>query len=236
MSIQEQEQQQEATANLDQNKVRVLVCDDHAIVREALSTIIDSSPSFRVLAQTEGFDDTIETLGAIEVDAVVLDIRLKGSSGLELARRLRADAPSVRILLLTGFLSDEILLEAEEIGVDGIMDKSSEPELILERLTAVVTGSRRTGYMVPVEVKRRLDERGVLALLSLSRTDLEILELLGQGMTDKQISQRVFLGAQTVRNRVSRMLAVLGRENRTQLALLFSGLDESARSLIFAGR
>jgi len=104
MSIQEQEQQQEATANLDQNKVRVLVCDDHAIVREALSTIIDSSPSFRVLAQTEGFDDTIETLGAIEVDAVVLDIRLKGSSGLELARRLRADAPSVRILLLTGFL------------------------------------------------------------------------------------------------------------------------------------
>jgi DNA-binding NarL/FixJ family response regulator len=55
-------------------------------------------------------------------------------------------------------------------------------------------------------------------------------------MTDKQISQRVFLGAQTVRNRVSRMLAVLGRENRTQLALLFSGLDESARSLIFAGR
>jgi two-component system response regulator DevR len=236
MSIQEQEQQQEATANLDQNKVRVLVCDDHAIVREALSTIIDSSPSFRVLAQTEGFDDTIEILGAIEVDAVVLDIRLKGSSGLELARRLRADAPSVRILLLTGFLSDEILLEAEEIGVDGIMDKSSEPELILERLTAVVTGSRRTGSMVPVEVKRRLDERGVLALLSLSRTDLEILELLGQGMTDKQISQRVFLGAQTVRNRVSRMLAVLGRENRTQLALLFSGLDESARSLIFAGR
>ena len=70
----------------------------------------------------------------------------------------------------------------------------------------------------------------------LSRRQTEILHLVAQGMTDKQISQRVFLGAQTVRNRVSRMLAVLGRENRTQLALLFSGLDESARSLIFAGR
>lgn len=229
-------EEQASNSPVDIGKVRVLICDDHAIVREALATVIDSSPSFRVVAQTEGFEDTIETLASLDIDVVVLDIRLKGSSGLELARRLRADAPSVRILLLTGYLSDEILLEAEAIGVDGIMDKSSEPELILERLASVVTGSRRTGYMVPPEVKRRLDERGVLALLSLSRTDLEILELLGQGMTDKQISQRVFLGAQTVRNRVSRMLAVLGRENRTQLALLFSGLDESARSLIFAGR
>lgn len=228
--------EKESNAVVDTGRVRVLICDDHAIVREALATVVDSSPSFRVAAQTEGFEDTIALLDEIDVDVVVLDIRLKGSSGLELARQLRTDAPTVRILLLTGHLSDEILLEAEAIGVDGIMDKSSDPELILERLASVVTGSRRTGYIVPLEVKRRLDERGVLALLSLSRTDLEILELLGQGMTDKQISQRVYLGAQTVRNRVSRMLAVLGRENRTQLALLFSGLDESARSLIFAGR
>ena len=225
-----------STKEAETSKVRVLVCDDHSIVREALTTVLNASSSFEVTAQTEGFDDTIELLTDTDVDAVVLDIRLKGTSGLEIAKRLRQDAPSVRILLLTGFLNDEILLEAEAIGVDGIMDKSSPPEDIVERLTSVVTGSRRTGFTVPLEVKRRLDERGVLALLSLSRTDLEILELLGQGMTDKQISQRVFLGAQTVRNRVSRMLTVLGRENRTQLALLFNGLDESARAMIFGSR
>jgi two-component system response regulator DevR len=225
-----------STKEAETSKVRVLVCDDHSIVREALTTVLNASSSFKVTAQTEGFDDTIELLTDTDVDAVVLDIRLKGTSGLELAKRLRQDAPSVRILLLTGFLNDEILLEAEAIGVDGIMDKSSPPEDIVERLTSVVTGSRRMGFTVPLEVKRRLDERGVLALLSLSRTDLEILELLGQGMTDKQISQRVFLGAQTVRNRVSRMLTVLGRENRTQLALLFNGLDESARAMIFGSR
>ncbi|NDE60096.1 MAG: DNA-binding response regulator, partial [Acidimicrobiia bacterium] len=112
-----------STRELETSKVRVLVCDDHSIVREALTTVLNASSSFEVTAQTEGFDDTIELLTDTDVDAVVLDIRLKGTSGLELARCLRQDAPSVRILLLTGFLNDEILLEAEAIGVDGIMDK-----------------------------------------------------------------------------------------------------------------
>ena len=199
-------EEQASNSPVDIGKVRVLICDDHAIVREALATVIDSSPSFRVVAQTEGFEDTIETLASLDVDVVVLDIRLKGSSGLELARRLRADAPSVRILLLTGYLSDEILLEAEAIGVDGIMDKSSEPELILERLASDILdlsvdtqGNSRQLFTRNLEIfiaDTYIDAKHVSSLMTTIDSRLEVIhDYMRQLKEDENVTASRFTGA-----------------------------------------
>ncbi len=214
------------------HKVRVFVCDDHPIVRDALATVLASSEHLDVVGSVSSFEEAIALLQRESVDVAVLDIRLGGKSGLELARHIVEAHPSCRVLFLTAFASDEVIFEASRIGAADLMDKGADPESIIERVREVAAGQTFLGDSRLVGVAKRLSERGVLGLLSLSSMDRRIMTLIAEGMTDKQIADHVYLSPQTVRNRISRILSSLDKENRTQLALLMANLDESARDVI----
>lgn len=219
-----------ARANGDAHqRTRVLVCDDHPIVRDALVAVLGTSPDIEVVGTASSYEESVDILDRSSVDVAVLDVHLQGRSGLEIARHIRAGHPACRILFLTAFVSDEVILEASRIGASDLMDKASEPQDIIERVLDVAAGRSFMDQVRLADVFTRLDERGVLTLLSLGKTDRQIMALIAEGKADKQISEEVFLSSQTVRNRISRLLTLLGRDNRTQLALLMNSLDEVAR-------
>lgn len=213
-------------------KTRVFVCDDHPIVRDALAAILKSSDHLDVVGSVSSYDEAMRLLQSEPIDVAVLDIRLGGKSGLELARAIVETHPSCRVLFLTAFASDEVIFEASRIGAADLMDKAADPEAIIERVREVAAGQTFLGDSLLVGVAKRLSERGVLGLLSLSSMDRRIMVFLAEGLTDKQIADHVYLSPQTVRNRISRILSALDKENRTQLALLMANLDESTRESI----
>ncbi len=209
--------------------IKVFVCDDHPIVRDALAAVLSTSEHIDVVGVASSYDEAIELLQREPIDVALLDIRLGGKSGLELARTIVENFGSCRVLFLTAFASDEVIFEASQIGAADLMDKGANSESIIERVIDVAAGRTFLGDSRVVGVTKRLSERGVLGLLSLSSTDRRIMTSLAEGKSDKQIADQVFLSPQTVRNRISRILTVLDKENRTQLALLMANLDESAR-------
>jgi len=133
---------------------------------------------------------------------------------------------------VTAFASDEVILEASRLGAADLLDKAAAPDTIIERIFEVAGGQTFLGDSRLVGVAKRLSERGVLGLLSLSSMDRHIMALIAEGLTDRQIADRVYLSPQTVRNRISRILTALDKDNRTQLALLMANLDESTRQVI----
>ena len=133
-------------------------------------------------------------------------------------------------MILTGFPSDDLVYEAGRRGAFDVIDKQSSTREIAARLRTAVAGRRMLDDFTRRAAKERLVDKGLLTFKELGATDREILSLIAQGMTDKQISQRVFLSAQTVRNRISRLLGLLGRDNRTQLALMVTEMDPFVES------
>lgn len=217
------------SASTDARPVRVCVCDDHPIVRDALVTVFEASPRLDVIGAVSSYDDALALLASTPVDVAVLDVRLEGKSGLDLARTIANDHPECRILFLTAFVSDEIVFEASRLGAADLMDKAADPNDIIERVVEVASGHSYLNEARIADVAKRLTDRGILALLSLSSIDRRIVSLIAEGKTDKQISNAVFLSPQTVRNRISRILTQLGKDNRTQLALLMAGMDAMTR-------
>lgn len=212
--------------------IRVMICDDHPIVRDALGAVLSSSPAVQVVGSASSYDEAVQILRRAPVDVAVLDIRLGGKSGLDLAKLIGDEYPSCRVLFLTAHASDEIIFEADRLGAADLIDKAADPGVIIERVRDVAAGQSFLGDGRMLGVAKRLSERGVLGLLSLSNMDRRILALIAEGRTDRQIADCVFLSPQTVRNRISRILKVLDKDNRTQLALLMANLDEVAREVI----
>jgi two-component system response regulator DevR len=202
--------------------IRVAVCDDHAMVREALANVMGTDPNIEAVGTTDSVASTLALLDAYAVDVLVLDVRLNGESGLELARRVVATYPGVRIMVLTAFASEGLLVEAYELGASAFLLKSGDASGLVSAIRDVAVGRR---LINPAEVRAAsvvIERNGVGAIRKLDENDRMIASLIAQGYSDKQIAESVFLGLQTVRNRVSRMLSRFDKQNRTQLALMFA--------------
>lgn len=206
--------------------VSVLVCDDQQLVRDALVSIFEQDGDFRVEGSVGDFGGVVSLLSSKDVEVAVIDVRLEGESGLDIVHWIREHKPNTKIVLLTNFRTDELILEAGALGVSAVLDKSIRP-LDLARVVRDVVAGRNLGLGESVrEAQARLQQRGLLQMQNLGQVDREIMSLIGRGMTDREIAARVYLSPQTVRNRVSRLLTTLGRENRTQLALMVNELDD----------
>lgn len=208
--------------------IRTLICEDHTIVREALGEMLSTSPDVSVVASTTDASSTISYMQENPVDVAVLDLHLPDIGGVELASVIRSDFPHTKTMFLTGFYSDELILQASKVGAYDVVAKSSNMQQLSDRIKAVADGRVFLDRDLIAASKKRLADKGVLALISLGETDKEILALIAQGCTDKEIGARVYLSPQTIRNRISRLLSLLGRDNRTQLALMVTGVDRMA--------
>lgn len=200
----------------------IAICDDHVMVREALASVFRLEEGIEVVGITSSLASTRELLATEVPDVLIVDVRLDGESGLDVARMVVAEHPHVKVVVLTSFNSDEALVSAYELGASAFVLKTGSSDDLIQAVRDVAAGMRLINATEVRSASESLEKRGLGIIRKLDANDRHIARLIAMGYSDKQIAETVYLGLQTVRNRVSRMLSRFDKENRTQLALFFS--------------
>ena len=201
---------------------RVAICDDHVMVREALASVFNLEDGIEVVGITSSLATTRDLLARDVPDVLIVDVRLDGESGLDVARMAVAEHPELKVVVLTSFNSDEALVSAYELGASAFILKTGSSDDLIQTVRDVAAGMRLINATEVRSASESLEKRGLGIIRKLDANDRHIARLIAMGYSDKQIAETVYLGLQTVRNRVSRMLSRFDKENRTQLALFFS--------------
>src|SRR5512144_1969533 len=192
--------------------IRVFLLDDHEIVRRGLRDLLEVEPDIEVVGEGGSAAEALARIPAVRPDVAVLDVRLPDGNGVEVCREVRSRLPDVRCLMLTSFADDEALFDAIMAGACG--------NELVDAVRAVAAGKSLLDAGATARVLERLrhgeqrDER----LAALTEQERRILELIGEGLTNRQIGQQLHLAEKTVKNYVSNLLAKLGMERRTQAA------------------
>lgn len=205
--------------------IDVLVCDDHEMVGRALSTVLNGDPDIEVVAQTTGREAVLEAAAGKIIDVAVMDVRLGGDSGLDLAAAMRRIQPECKVVMLTAFPSDVALVKAYELGASAFHLKNDSTDGLIRTIKDVANGLRFIDANDVYAARQRLVGTGADVLASVDDTDRKILALLAQGCTNAEISDQVYLSLQTVRNRLSNLLSKFKKRNRTELAIALKALD-----------
>ena len=200
----------------------VAICDDHVMVREALASVFNQEEGLRVVGISDSISSTRDLLAHEVPDVLIVDVRLDGESGLDVAKMVIAEHPQVKVVVLTSFNSDEALVTAYELGASAFVLKTGSSDDLIQTIRDVASGMRLINAAEVRSASESLEKRGLGLIRKLDANDRHIARLIAIGYSDKQIAETVFLGLQTARNRVSRMLSRFDKENRTQLALFFS--------------
>lgn len=206
--------------------LRVFLLDDHDIVRRGVRALLESEGDVEVIGEAGTISDAAAQIPELAPDVALLDARLPDGSGIDLCATLRTTAPDVRSLILTSYDDDQAIVAAIQAGAAGYVLKEVEGDSLLSSVRAVGNGHS----LIDPEMARRViawienTSEGPQELAGLTEQQLKILELLAEGLTNKQIGDRLYLAEKTVKNHVTRILAKLGVERRTQAALIASRL------------
>ncbi|WP_433722209.1 response regulator transcription factor [Nocardia sp. CA-129566] len=207
---------------------RVFLVDDHHIVRRGVADLISAEPDLEVIGEAGTVSHAMARIPALRPDVVVLDVRLPDGNGIELCRELLNHHPELRCLILTSFTDEQAMLDAILAGASGYVVKDIDTLELIDAIREVGAGRSLLDNRAAAALMAKLREEataktGPLAML----TDQErtLLELLGEGLTNRQIAGRMFLAEKTVKNYVSRLLTKLGIERRTQAAVLATKLN-----------
>src|SRR5438445_1150495 len=210
-------------AELDPTRpLRLLVVDDHEVVREGLVALLDRRAGFQVVAQAGSVQEAIAQARLQRPDIVVMDVRLPDGSGVEACREIRAELPETRIIMLTSFPDDEAVLSAIVAGASGYLLKQIRARDLVAALEAVGRGESLLDPAVTERVLERVrriaagDANDELSVLT--PQERKILMLVAEGKTNKEIAADVFLSDKTVKNYVSSILSKLNLERRAQAA------------------
>ena len=202
--------------------LRLLVVDDHEVVRQGLVALLDRRPGFQVVAEAGTVEEAIAQARLHQPDIVVMDVRLPDGSGVEACREIRAELPATRVIMLTSFPDDEAVLSAIVAGASGYLLKQIRARDLVAALEAVGRGESLLDPAVTERVLERVrriatgevdDELSVL-----TAQERKILMLVAEGKTNKEIAAEVFLSDKTVKNYVSSILSKLNLERRAQAA------------------
>ncbi|MEZ5211301.1 MULTISPECIES: response regulator [unclassified Gordonia (in: high G+C Gram-positive bacteria)] len=212
--------------------IRVFLVDDHELVRRGLRDLLGTAPDLHVVGEAASVKEAVAGIGATRPDVAVLDVRLPDGNGVELCREVRSRDPRVRCLMLTSYADDDALLAAVLAGASGFVLK----QILGANLIAAVRTIGQGGSL--------LDDRSTTALLAKLRDDKkektdplaeltgqerEVFRLIGEGLTNRQIAERMFLAEKTIKNYVSHILAKLDMQRRTQVAVMATKLRERER-------
>jgi DNA-binding NarL/FixJ family response regulator len=202
--------------------LRLLVVDDHEVVRQGLVTLLDRRAGFEVVAQAGSVAESIAHAARYEPDLVIMDVRLPDGSGIEACREIRAARPETRVVMLTSYPDEEAVLSAIIAGASGYLLKQIRGRDLVSALEAVGRGESLLDSAVTEKVLervRRMASGGATdELADLTAQERKILLLVANGMTNKEIAAEVFLSDKTVKNYVSSILSKLNLQRRTQAA------------------
>ena len=213
-------------------QIRVFLLDDHELVRRGLSDLLGIETDLEVVGEASSVVEAMTRIPATQPDVAVLDVRLPDGSGVEVCRDIRSLMPDVKCLMLTSFSDDEALFDAIMAGASGYVLKEIRGHDLVDAIRQVAAGKSLLDPSLTQKVLERLrrgneeDER----LSALSDQERRILELIGEGMTNRQIGEQMHLAEKTVKNYVSSLLAKLGMERRTQAAAFVARMEAEKNS------
>ena len=211
---------------MDEAMIRVYLLDDHEVVRQGLRALLESTGVIEVVGESGSAEDAAHRIPALRPDVAVLDARLPDGSGIEVCRTIRAVDPSIQALILTSYDDDEALFAAIMAGAAGYVLKEIKGRDLVSAIRQVAEGKSLIDPSLTARVLERVRNPPKTApeLAELTDQELKLLELIAEGLTNRQIGERMFLAEKTVKNYVSSILAKLGLERRTQAAVLASKL------------
>lgn len=203
-------------------KKRILIVDDHEVVRLGLRSLLDQYPQYEVVAEASNAKDSVNQVDMFEPDIVLMDIRLPGKSGIEACEEIKEKHPEVKVIMLTSYAEDEMLFSAIKAGASGYVLKQIDSEGLVKSLEAVARGEASLDPAVTQrvfqEVRRAVKEEEAASFSDLSQQEKMVLKLVSEGKTNREIAQSLYLGEGTVRNYVSSILSKLGVSNRAEAA------------------
>ncbi|MDQ2638539.1 MAG: response regulator transcription factor [Actinomycetota bacterium] len=212
--------------------VKVFLVDDHEVVRRGLIDLLNSDPELEVIGEAGSVAQAMARIPALLPDVAVLDVRLPDGNGIELCRDLLSRLPDLRCLMLTSFTSDEAMLDAILAGASGYVVKDIKGMELAQAVKDVGAGRSLLDNRAAAALMAKLRGAAQRAdpLSELTEQERVLLNLLGEGLTNKEIAARMFLAEKTVKNYVSRLLAKLGMQRRTQAAVFVSKLNRPSRT------
>jgi two-component system response regulator DevR len=206
--------------------VRVFLLDDHEVVRRGVGDLLEAEPDLTVVGEAATAAEALARVPAVRPDVAVLDVRLPDGDGVTVCRELRSMLPDLRCLMLTSFADDDALFDAIMAGASGYVLKQIRGTDLVGAVRTVASGQSlldpRTTAQVLARMRAAAEDKGPVA--ALSEQERTVLGLIGEGLTNREIGERMFLAEKTVKNYVSHLLAKLGMQRRTQAAILATEL------------
>ena len=214
------------TEDTEARVFRVFLLDDHEVVRHGIAALIDAQPDLEVVGESSTVAETLDVVADCNPDVAVLDVRVAGASGIEACRDIRSAHPEVECLMLTSFADDQAMVEASLAGASGFVLKQVRGGDLVNAIRKVASGAHLLDSATVRQALSRLRESGEEAVDSLSPQERQIFEHIGEGRTNRQIAEAMFLSEKTVKNYVSNLLRKLGMDRRTEAAAFAARLDE----------
>ena len=208
--------------------IRVYLLDDHEVVRRGVAEVLEDDPGITVAGEAGSCSEALARVPAVRPDVVVIDMRLPDGDGAELCRDLRERVPGLRCLVLTSYSEQDALDAAVRAGAAGFLLKQVRGPALVSAVRTVAAGGRLFDDIAPSAPRTRGPaSAGSERLALLTDQERSVLRLIGEGMTNRQIGERMGLAEKTVKNYTSHLLAKLGLERRTQAAILATQLRDS---------
>ncbi|MBD0421899.1 response regulator transcription factor [Streptomyces sp. TRM S81-3] len=214
--------------------IRVFLLDDHEVVRRGVHDLLNDEPDIEVVGEAATAEQALVRVPALRPDVAVLDVRLPEGDGVTVCRELRSRVPELACLMLTSFDDEEALLDSIMAGASGYVLKQIQGSDLVSAVRTVARGQSLLDPSATTKLMARLrggqqQEEAPDALPGLTDREREILALIGDGLTNRQIGQRLYLAEKTVKNHISRLLAKLGVERRIQAAVIAAQAGQRPR-------
>ncbi|MFN8654887.1 MAG: response regulator transcription factor [Candidatus Obscuribacterales bacterium] len=206
--------------------IRLLLVDDQALVRQGLATLLALEEDFEIVGQASQGTEAVQLAESLKPDVILMDIRMPQTDGVSATKQIVGKMPQTKVLVLTTFDDDEYIVQAMQAGASGYLLKDLPSEQLASAVRAVHQGYTQLGPTITTKIISRLNSGGQqpepskasLAELFTGR-ELEVLQLLGQGKSNKEIAQKLFITEGTVKNHITRILSQLNVRSRTEAAL-----------------
>ena len=207
-------------ADTGNQPVRVLIVDDHSVVRQGLRSFLDLHQDIQVVGEASGGEEAVDLVGRLSPDIVLMDLVMPGVDGIEATRQICTRYPGTKVIALTSFLADEQLFPALEAGVSGYLMKDLTPPELARAIRTVHEGKAE---LHPDAAKKLMDEfqdrGGDVSTQELSHREVEVLRLVAKGLTNREIAEKLVISQKTVKVHVSNILSKLNLSDRTQAAI-----------------
>ncbi|NLM26255.1 MAG: response regulator transcription factor [Firmicutes bacterium] len=202
-----------------QKKIKVIVVDDHEMVRRGLISYLATEPDIEVIEQADDGQKAIELCHKLKPDVILMDLIMENINGIEATKQIKEFCPEIKIIILTSFIEEDLTFPALEAGALSYLLKTSTADEIANAIRRAMEEEAVIEPKVASQMLNRMRTQDKLPHHSLTERELEVLKLIGNGLTNQEIADQLFIGIKTVKTHVSNILSKLQLDDRTQVAI-----------------